>query len=554
MRRTFVLIAALTLAMQVCRTGLTAESDNVNRWAIAVETNVPGNLYYGDDPAHAQVVASPKPSQEVQVNVTVQVLDVTRKKVTEFASIILNQDNEFAAVVNLPGDPGFYYLELKANGGQRSVTASSRYAVIPSNPAMDRREPESPFGVNTHFNQWNRPRIGRIVKRAGIGWIRDGEAGPDDRAAPVAKADKLCYMPCFTRWTASIPAKMKEALARGEAVGADWDFGEEVEWHRRYAEKYGAQIDVYDLMNEPHGHWGAVLGGSWNGGDWLKMFAVYGRQVTDAIQQADPGAKVLWEDIDQLLWYKQWPKLGVADKIAYISPHSYNLHRSAPLPEQQFIIAGDQFKPFREFCRQNELPWKVWAGEVGFSSFQRTQTTPTPFYTSNTETPQAEKLVRMMVLQLYAGMEKIFWYDFQNDGRDPHNPEHNFGLITYDELPKPGLAAYANLIHRLRGSRWYGRYATPGEVCETLAFTPLDSPTSTLIAWARDGAQDQQLLLKTDVPEVNVTDIYGRSRRLVTENGVMKLPLGPSPVYVEGLKEKDITSHPGWQSRANRES
>jgi len=160
----------------------------------------------------------------------------------------------------------------------------------------------------------------------------------------------------------------------------------------------------------------------------------------------------------------------------------------------------------------------------------------------------------MMVLQLYAGMEKIFWYDFQNDGRDPHNPEHNFGLITYDELPKPGLAAYANLIHRLRGSRWYGRYATPGEVCETLAFTPLDSPTSTLIAWARDGAQDQQLLLKTDVPEVNVTDIYGRSRRLVTENGVMKLPLGPSPFYVEGLKEKDITSHPGWQSRANRES
>jgi len=253
----------------------------------------------------------------------------------------------------------------------------------------------------------------------------------------------------------------------------------------------------------------------------------------------DASAKILWEDIDQLLWYKEWVKLGVAENIAYISPHPYNGHQDAPLPEEQFILAHNQFPEFREFCRQYQLFWKVWAGEVGFSSFQRNETTPTHYYSSNTETQQAEKLVRMMVLQLYEGMEKIFWYDFQNDGWESNNPEHNFGLVLRNDQPKPALVAYANLIHHLRGVQWLGRYAIGGG-CDALAFISPKNSQPTLVAWIRRGTRTEKLPVKSEVPGVTVTDIYSKSRRVVVKLHILELELSESPVYVEGLKEKDI--------------
>jgi hypothetical protein len=36
----------------------------------------------------------------------------------------------------------------------------------------------------------------------------------------------------------------------------------------------------------------------------------------------------------------------------------------------------------------------------------------------------------------------IWWYDFQNDGNDPYNRQHNFGLVRKDFSPKPSYRAF----------------------------------------------------------------------------------------------------------------
>jgi hypothetical protein len=47
----------------------------------------------------------------------------------------------------------------------------------------------------------------------------------------------------------------------------------------------------------------------------------------------------------------------------------------------------------------------------------------------------------------------MWWYDLTNDGRDPANMEHNFGLFRYDLQPKAAVAiatAIGNVNHDLR--------------------------------------------------------------------------------------------------------
>lgn len=44
----------------------------------------------------------------------------------------------------------------------------------------------------------------------------------------------------------------------------------------------------------------------------------------------------------------------------------------------------------------------------------------------------------------------IYWYDFQNDGTDPAEREHNFGLIRRDYSPKPAYQAAAVVASMLR--------------------------------------------------------------------------------------------------------
>jgi len=66
----------------------------------------------------------------------------------------------------------------------------------------------------------------------------------------------------------------------------------------------------------------------------------------------------------------RFQELGAGDVIDVISPHPYNMHRARPLPEEQPIL--EQLPEFRAFAAQHRLPWEVWAGEVGFSSFTLT--------------------------------------------------------------------------------------------------------------------------------------------------------------------------------------
>ncbi len=68
---------------------------------------------------------------------------------------------------------------------------------------------------------------------------------------------------------------------------------------------------------------------------------------------------------------------------------------------------------------------------------------------------QALYLTRAYLLaRRYATMNVLIWYDFRDDGTNPRNPEHNFGLIRQDYSPKPAYVAAAVLTHTLGDRPW----------------------------------------------------------------------------------------------------
>ena len=77
------------------------------------------------------------------------------------------------------------------------------------------------------------------------------------------------------------------------------------------------------------------------------------------------------------------------------------------------------------------VPW--WANETAESSSGRG------------ETIQAATLFKKLLYTFAMNGIGYNWYDLRNDGYDPKEPEHNFGLLTRDFYPKAAYATYNTL-------------------------------------------------------------------------------------------------------------
>ncbi|NSW55467.1 MAG: hypothetical protein HPY44_05600 [Armatimonadetes bacterium] len=62
---------------------------------------------------------------------------------------------------------------------------------------------------------------------------------------------------------------------------------------------------------------------------------------------------------------------------------------------------------------------------------------------------QARYVVRNHLILAALGIRRIFWYAFQDEGTDPTNAEHNFGIVDWYGNPKPAYYAYRNMTRLL---------------------------------------------------------------------------------------------------------
>lgn len=393
--------------------------------------------------------------------------------------------------------PGAYDLELRLAGRGADLDApwaDVRLAVLPPPPPPG---PASPFGVSTHFGQsWSAETVLPAVARAGITFYRDEMywGGVEPQQGQLA-----------------IPDRFRDYVARGKALGLqpliiadytnkawepDGNFPLTAQSRAAYA-RY-ARFLVQQLPDVRYVEiWNEWCGGCGMGGrrgtaaDYAPLFVESAR----AVREASPQATVVGiggEGDGREFAAMMSGGAGAAMDAFSIHPYMY-----PGLPGQVFRNHLQKAAADAQAAAGKPVP--LWITEIGW-----------PTNTSGNGSSflhQARCLVRMMVIALSSGTEKVVWYDFLDDGDTLAYNEHNFGLVhnpAYSLAPKPAYVAYAHLIGLLSGRKLQRQELTPEGLWRTVYE---GGGARVTVLWAAE--QGQQLVVPLAVGE-RAEDLFGR--------------------------------------------
>ncbi|TDE98718.1 hypothetical protein EXU48_00435 [Occultella glacieicola] len=490
--------------------------------APALSLRTPGNIFVTGTPPKVDFTAAP------DARVDYRVYDVNNNHVTQ--GVATNTDG--AGTIQVGTLPeGYYRLRATATiSGQASLPAETTLAVVAPQPDAA----NSPFAAAVSHRQL-----------------------PPGSAPLAALAGDSYYRPSLT-WTAmertagvyTYPTAWQEQTIEARDAGLapmpicaytnplyDNDATPYTDAGRAaFADYCVALLDGYvDLGNpapavEVYNEFNAGFGDRGDGpANSLPEYYFPLLQATyEAVKAAHPDTLVVgpatsWPDLG---WLETLFALGALDYMDVVSVHYPGDPPEAAVANLEAVDAL-----VREYNNGESKP--IWVSEWGWSS--RTG--------SVDEHTQAAYAARAGVIGLSQGVERNFWYDFNNDGLDPADHESNFGLLrnAADPLgaltPKPSYAAHATMSRLLTGATFEGaEEVADGATAYQFATAGGDN---LLALWSTTGPRT--VTIETRVP-VTVVEMSGRARTLTPYLHSVELTLTGDPVYVIGSADaSDVT-------------
>jgi hypothetical protein len=163
---------------------------------------------------------------------------------------------------------------------------------------------------------------------------------------------------------------------------------------------------------------------------------------------------------------------------------------------------------------------KVWLTEFGY---------PTHITGGTPQWLSAAYIVRTFLWALTLPfIERLFVYDFQDDGEDPTYNEFNFGLIRFDSSPKVGYAAFNTMVRMLHRKKFARQVEiADGVVC--FVFSGSDGEV-----WALWSSDDKERKVSLSVPSksITVTDLMCNTRTVNPAKGQITLTLTAEPIFI----------------------
>ncbi len=328
------------------------------------------------------------------------------------------------------------------------AAAPRAQAQIPINPAV----PEA-VGVNIHFTA-PRPGEMRMLASTGVRWIRmdftwastERQKGQYDFAAydglvAALRAHHIRAIfildygnPFYDQGLAPYTEEGRQAFARWAAAAVRHFRGEGILW---------------EMWNEPNGSFWKPKA---NVADYAKLALATGK----AIRAANPNATFIGPALaaispKQLPFLEACFKAGLLNYWTAVSVHPY---RQAD-PE----TAAADYRAIRQLIGEyapagKQIP--IIAGEWGYTATSKW---------NGTDRMQALFVAREWLTNLSNGIPISIWYDWHDDGPDPHYTEHHFGLVRFPYhagrrpvyTPKPAYWAARTLTHVLKNYRFEKR-------------------------------------------------------------------------------------------------
>lgn len=396
---------------------------------------------------------------------------------------------------------------------------------------------ESPvyFSVQTHFGQIYRPDIDSasiltmldLIQSAGIKCIRD------ECYWSLIETSRGIYNfpPLFDFYINSAKQRGIDVMLilnynnpiyaphAGSAVTTDSNRLAFAEYCKRVVQRYSPLgIKRYEIWNEPN-----ILM-FWDPAPNAQQYKLLLQTVYPVIKSVDTNITVIGcatspaegNPSPYISWLSYITQVFNAGGGSFMDAVSFHLYRVDKAPETYLyndinnlkaIIGG---KP-------------IYLTEIGY---------PTSTVWPNvSQQKQAEYLARVYLLgSKIPELKMISWYDFKNDGEDPANNEHNFGIYNYNYTPKPAYNYYKIMREKI-GDKRYASSTSSGGVNSFVYGT---ENARTWAFWHEAGEVSNIYNFGT-ARIFEVSRSTGEEYFIHDRDGILTVKYATSPVYYSGV-------------------
>jgi len=287
------------------------------------------------------------------------------------------------------------------------------------------------------------------------------------------------------------------------------------------------RIRYWEIWNEPN------LGQFWkprpNASDYAKAL----KAAYQAAKRADPNCKILGIStlsIDAPFIERVLAE-GAIDYFDILSVHPYrdlrDIDLNKDIPDVDLI---DDLEEVRRLMAKYGSVKPIWITEMGRN------TSLAPEGEGISEEAQANYSVKMYVVAFAGGVEKFFQYHLKEGGEDPYYTEHHYGVLRKDWSPKPSYFAVGTLIKKISGLKCIGNVLADDKRARGYLFS--NSERNVLVLWAVEGTAEVEC--NVDTSQVSLYDREGREKVIYTPDGIVKLNLTESPIYLEGFDAEQM--------------
>jgi hypothetical protein len=285
-------------------------------------------------------------------------------------------------------------------------------------------------------------------------------------------------------------------------------------WAAAAAKHFQGRHVLWEIWNEPNI-------GFWKPRPDAMQYATLCLAACKAIRAADPQATIVGPATSEVptAFLERLFVLGVLADLDAVSVHPYRPYRKPP------ETAAEDYRNLRRLIERHapsgrkQLP--ILSGEWGYATDTRGVSPET----------QAAYLVRMQLANLLAGVPVSIWYDWKDDGPDPAEREHNFGVVKQDLEPKPAYLAARTLTHALAGYRIARRLDT-GDTQDFVLLLTNNTGQRKLAIWTKGKPHAVTLDGLEPLGKVTGTTITGEAFTPKVVDKKLVLDLTESPRYL----------------------
>ncbi len=231
--------------------------------------------------------------------------------------------------------------------------------------------------------------------------------------------------------------------------------------------------------------------------------------------------------------------------FATVSEHS---GRKSPTFQEDFLVKAKGFFKVHAYHEHGSFQRFSQMVDERFTPMRQRTGTTVPWYANETaiaslngsEYNQALTLFKKLLFAWSRGAIGYSWYDLRNDGFNPGDAEHHYGMITNEFYPKPVYSVFNTLTGLFTNARYLEQWDAGANYW---VFKFADSDNVLLPAWSESGfGAARMLIVKTDATAAEAVDMMGNAVPQQIIDGMTLLTVNPTPHVLKLKNAKDATN------------